>query len=370
MIRAPRGLVAGWISPARSTSLVQIGGAVMAVAFVTLAACGGSGAPDEKKRLTAVAQVRATAETVAERTEALSEFTKENYEALVTEVKAQMEMRASLDPGEVAKRRYLVPLHAIRASDDDGRRAAEVTPPEVGKWVDKANEVFAVAGVRFVFNPDPGGPDWTEIRDTALNNLESKLAHVRYAAQVSEGYPGKVVAIFRHGPGRTPVEDAYSSLYEKTLVMPGFATTRWVTAKDSSGRWVQGQNIWMLAHELGHYFGLPHTFPNVGLSTTLSAALFIAANGGGTDAMDGDSIPDTPPDPGWHYYTGRGWDPCKGPETYKIEENFGGRPLSWELSPDRHNVMSYFGCEPVHMTPMQAQVVQARMEKRGFAPVD
>ena len=236
--------------------------------------------------------------------------------------------------------------------------------------VAQANEVFSSAQVTFLFDPDPKGPDWTEVRDTALNNLESKLAHMRYAAQAAEAYPGKVVAIFRHGPGRTPVEDAYSSLYEKALVLPGFATTRWTTGKDSNGRWVQGQNIWMLAHELGHYFGLPHTFPDAGLSTNLNASLFISMNGGDIDAVDGDFIPDTPPDPGWDYYIGRGWDPCKGPESFTISETFRGRPVSWELSPDRHNVMSYFGCEPVQMTPMQAQVVQARMEKRGFAPID
>lgn len=369
-IRGPRGLTVDRTFPARGVSIMQRGGALTVAAVLVLTACGGSGAPDERKRQTAVAEVRATAETVAGRTEGLSEFTKENYEALVTEVKAQMEMRASLDPAEVAKRRYVVPFHAIKASDDDGRRAAEVTPADVAKWVDKANEVFAAAGVKFVFNPDPRGPDWTEIRDTALNNLESKLAHVRYAAQVSEGYPGKIVAIFRHGLGRTPVEDAYSSLYEKALVMPGFATSRWIVGKDSRGRWVEGQNLWMLAHELGHYMGLPHTFPNEVGTTTLATALMIMANGGDIDAMDGDQIPDTPPDAGFHYYIGRGWDPCKGPETYTVSETLRGRTFSWELAPDRHNVMSYFGCDPVHITPMQAQVVQHRLEQRGFQRVD
>lgn len=370
-IRAQRQIVAGGIVGAKRVPLAAVSAMLMAGALLTLAACGGSGVPDERKRLTAVAQVRATAETVAGRTEALSEFTKENYEALVAEVKAQMEVRTSLDPAEVANRRYLVPFHAIRASDDDGRRAAEVSPQEVAKWVDKANEVFAPAGVKFVFNPDARGPDWTEIRDTALNSLEAKIAHVRYAAQVSEEYPGKIVAIFRHGLGRTPVEDAYSSLYEKALVMPGFATSRWIVGKDASGRWVEGQNIWMLAHELGHYLGLPHTFPSEGVATTtLATALFIMANGGDVSAMDGDQIPDTPPDAGFHYYIGRGWDPCKGPDAYTVSETIRGRSFSWELAPDRHNVMSYFGCEPVHMTPTQALVVQHRLEKRGFQPVD
>src|SRR5204862_2859704 len=45
---------------------------------------------------------------------------------------------------------------AVRIADDDGQRAARVTADDVTRWLAFANDVFAPAGVRFLFRPAEG----------------------------------------------------------------------------------------------------------------------------------------------------------------------------------------------------------------------
>jgi|SRR5713101_1623820 len=67
----------------------------------------------------------------------------------------------------------MIGIHAIKLGDDDGGRSAGVNPQQVKQWVDKANEIYAPTGIQFHFDPDPGGPDWSTLVNTALNNLSS-----------------------------------------------------------------------------------------------------------------------------------------------------------------------------------------------------
>jgi hypothetical protein len=45
------------------------------------------------------------------------------------------------------------------------------------------------------------------------------------------------------------------------------------------------------------------------------------------------------------FYLNQNWDPCIDHESYTIS--------GITFTPDRHNIMSYFPCEPHHVTPMQ-----------------
>lgn len=345
---------------------------VVALGFALIGCAQGAPIDHRAVSLTATAQLRAEAETVAARLEGVSSLQEEEYAALLEDVLRYAATIPSAEEAAAApRRRYRLPIHAIKVSDDDGRRPADITPEQAGEWVDKANEVFAPAGIRFVFRADANGPDWSEIHDTALNNLQADRAAVLYAAVEAAKYPDKIVVVFRNGPSRTPVQDAFASRLRTNLVaMPGFSQATNVVGRDDKGRWVTKQNIWMLAHELGHHLGLPHTFPGAAGGATdnqLLASLFILSQGGETSALDGDLLADTAPDIGLGYFMNYGWDPCNGKETVTVSETFRGKQYSWDFNPPRNNVMSYFTCEPVTLSPMQIQVMYRTLDDRGIA---
>jgi hypothetical protein len=66
-------------------------------------------------------------------------------------------------------------IHAVRLSDDDGTRAAAITPAQVAAWVKEANAILgrSNAGIRLYFKADGTGPDWQEVKSTVLNRLSS-----------------------------------------------------------------------------------------------------------------------------------------------------------------------------------------------------
>src|SRR5262249_2448280 len=68
---------------------------------------------------------------------------------------------------------YNLRIHAIVLSDDDGSERSTITPQQVAAWVNKANAMLtaAGAGIQLQFDPNPNGPDWEAMRNTALNHL-------------------------------------------------------------------------------------------------------------------------------------------------------------------------------------------------------
>ena len=63
---------------------------------------------------------------------------------------------------------YTVRVQAVRVSDDDGARPADIVPVQVRQWVSKANEVYAVAAIQLQFNSAPGSSDWSTVNSTPL----------------------------------------------------------------------------------------------------------------------------------------------------------------------------------------------------------
>jgi hypothetical protein len=134
-----------------------------------------------------------------------------------------------------------------------------------------------------------------------------------------------------------------------------------------------------VAHELGHYLGLYHTFPGwsdrsgpapvyggipgTGTPTASQAdqALidFIAARGGKINALDGDLLSDTPPDPSPVLYDAHGQDYCSQPQI-TVAGQISGVSVSLHFSPDTENVMSYFQCN----LPSSSTCINAALRSR------
>jgi hypothetical protein len=173
--------------------------------------------------------------------------------------------------------------------------------------------------------------------------------------------PGKLVVFFRWGPGSTPAGNAFAFPPDTGAPVPADAPlpspdVRYVAFYNSSS--LVAVNISTFVHEIGHYLGLFHTFPGWcdALTSTpaLASAKIIAADG--DQGLDGDFLADTPPDPGTAYYTGFvDSSACLGPATFAIGVT--------NFSPDRQNIMSYFGgCQPPYsVSAEQVQRIRAAL---------
>jgi hypothetical protein len=273
-------------------------------------------------------------------------------------------------------------VHAIKVADDDGGRAANITPQQVKAWVDKANSIYATAGVQFQFDPDPNGSDWSTLNNTTINNLSSSnSAAWEMANALAAQYPRSLVVFFRYGTGATPTGNGFafppqSGLITNFVAMPGFNNTSVITGKDAANQWIWQQNIWLFAHEVGHYLGLYHTFigwTDSATDTPDKARRYIVASELRSErSLDGDGMGDTPPDAGTAFYINQGWDPCRGHDSYTIDgiytsgrpEHIREVPFTYTFRPDRHNAMSYFACDPMHFTPMQIDLMRQTLQGR------
>lgn len=63
-----------------------------------------------------------------------------------------------------------VQIQAIQMADDDGKRLTPITSDQVKQWVDKANEIWAVASIRYLYDPDS---DFPTIKNTLVNSMEA-----------------------------------------------------------------------------------------------------------------------------------------------------------------------------------------------------
>jgi hypothetical protein len=269
-------------------------------------------------------------------------------------------------------------LHVIPLSNSDGTKAYNVTPQQFADLVTRVNAVYAGTGIRFVFDQNA---DWAPMADTELNtdgaNMQSR------GNAIAASLPGEIVCLLRWGNGTSPTGNgnAYPppGNAPKPPDVPDIQQD-YVALPDSMGspsayQLLNQGNGSFVAHELGHYLGLYHTFPGWGdpysgvytvlWGVTSAAAAdqavinYIAQNGGTINALDGDRISDTPPDPSVLLYMAHNQNICIQP-TITVTGIMNNNPVSLTFAPDRGNVMSYYSsCSnpptPQHFSPQQIQ---------------
>ncbi|HEX7078647.1 MAG TPA: RICIN domain-containing protein [Candidatus Eisenbacteria bacterium] len=265
----------------------------------------------------------------------------------------ETEAKRSAKADEAAACWYAIHVHAVRVSDScPGERAAAIDTAQVARWIGKANEVFRAARIRLEFDPTPGKADWAELPSTEVNDLVADLPGDEtwergkaIGDEIAARYPRKALLLFRHGPDAAPTGGGFSSTTYDFVALPGYETTTLCGAD---------QNAYLLAHELAHYFGLKHTFRQ--FKTKAAAAEALRRAGNNPKAFDGDALSDTPPEPYIEELQ------CAADSIVILN----GVPFALL----RDNVMSYYRGDTKTLTPQQASIMRAWVERRFADAMD
>jgi hypothetical protein len=258
----------------------------------------------------------------------------------------------------IPSRLHRLRLLAIALADGNGSAAANVTAADFATLVARVNRSFQGTMIRFVFDP---ASDFRTQNDTPLNREQA--SSLATGNQIAATEQGRIPLLLRFGPDASPTGNGRGVPPLPPAVPAGHPI---------APTWQQ-DFVWLpnsldlkvntmlnlgdgsfVAHELGHYLGLYHTFPGwndvagvfggtLPAATAADQALlnFIAGNGGTTAALDGDRLGDTPSDPSMAYFTAKGLNPCTNP-TVTVSGLVNGVGQTFTFEPQIRNVMSYF----------------------------
>ena len=242
-----------------------------------------------------------------------------------------------------------LPMLAVQLSDDDGTNTAPISKGEISRWADYANKSWGSAGYKIVFR---GKRDIVKVSSTVLNTQPADNAYDQWELyRITGNYlasllpPEQIPVLFRQkgssgwswGPGDT-----------NYISMPSYGNT--CISKSANGSKCPNgccPNNTLFSHQLGHYFGLAHTFTD----TPCDQVTQSNTDGdrmGQLPGTDKDDVRDTPPDPGAA---------CALTTSLKCKEDtvvVNGT----KFRPPWRNIMSYHECLPEKITPDQKKVIK------------
>lgn len=276
----------------------------------------------------------------------------------------------------------LVRVHAILTANDDGSQAATASPADIQAGIAEARAILAAAGLELTFDPES---DVTRINSTVLNydctaipgadlsnhSIEPQDCDINSNERdrIALGFPGKLVLYFSSGDRFTWSDTANMWVYGPH----NFDWSNHFNHFVAMMQWdTSGQRI---AHEMGHYLHLDHSFGYQPSSLKEASELivnYVQSNGlpisAGANAFDGDGIADTPPDPGPALFIAAGLDPCNAADSQvQIPVNFPNSiSATYTLAPDRENIMNYWDktCRgsPPHLSNGQVALIRDAVE--------
>ena len=240
-----------------------------------------------------------------------------------------------------ADRLITLHLEAVVLSDDDGGRSCQISHAQVQTWIDFSNRVYRAAGIAILFDPRK---DTRRLQSTLLNDMKGDgdltPERLQLGNTVAGQSPGKIAVLFRHGPGQTPTGQGFSWWTYNFVVMSGYTARVRCGHHDNSA----------LAHELGHYFGLSHTFAHhPPFETRKEAERFLKSNMKNPLCFDGDGLSDTPPDPGIF--------------SMACERQWVVELAGMQVACPRRNIMSFYD-ERDRLSPLQIRRVKEVLGSR------
>jgi len=290
-------------------------------------------------------------------------------------------------PGDTSA--YTVDVEIVPTANADGSQASSMTQEQAESQISMANAIWARNGGKIQFRLWPHTDFQQPEKHTELNNdciLQPGVTQRSVTAITDPGFDTDALcdsepphiarvnfAIER--PNRIVVFSRGGNLRLKYIKDDGEDEGHWTLTTSSGGSSPVGSNFivmpanfsgdsTLLAHELGHYFGLSHTFDDVlkPKDRTEAATMMAewAADNPSEDpryAFDRDRhskntdavVFDTPPDPGTGLFNTvfRGNYCSTKNKSVSVSVTIDGETTVQTLTPDRANVMSYFKHCPV-----------------------